>query len=160
MEEKDLISDRDPTLLAKPKRDFNGDYQDAIVDLEGNNATKDNDTHISEPDGNDSASSFHNHGQLRLPTGALVPNCCAICLGDYEVNDQVVWSSNSAHQEESNRCPHAFHQECILDWLIRMQPATPCPCCRLEFTDWEEMRRARKIVWTAENAFNLQTIRF
>jgi hypothetical protein len=76
-------------------------------------------------------------------------------LGEYEVDDQVVWSSNP-----ENVCPHAFHQECIVDWLIKMQPATPCPCCRQEFTDWEEIRKEKKIIWAEGDAFNLQSIRF
>ena len=96
-------------------------------------------------------SDVNNNGHLKLSTEALVPNCCAICLSDYEVGDQVVWSSNQ-------ECPHAFHQECILDWLIKMQPATPCPCCRQEFADFQEMAKQRKIVWTGEFAFNLGVI--
>lgn len=101
-----------------------------------------------------SVSSLNNNEQLKLPTQALVPNCCAICLGDYDVGDQVVWSSNQ-------ECPHAFHQECILDWLIKMQPATPCPCCRQEFTDWQQVARERKIVWSGDaGAFNIQNVRF
>lgn len=100
-----------------------------------------------------SMTSLNHAGQLRLPTRALVPNCCAICLGDYDVGDQVVWSSNQ-------ECPHAFHQECIIDWLIKMQPATPCPCCRQEFTDWQEIAKARKIKWTADNALDIGRISF
>ena len=56
-----------------------------------------------------------------------VPNNCAICLSSYEIGDKVVWSSNET-------CHHAFHEDCILEWLIKMQEGTPCPCCRQEFT--------------------------
>ena len=45
-----------------------------------------------------------NKGCLKLPHQEQpVPNCCAVCLGSYDVGDKVVWSSNP-------RCSHAFHQ--------------------------------------------------
>jgi Ring finger domain len=97
-----------------------------------------------------------NKGTLRLPVMSQrpsVPNCCAICLGSYEVGDQVIWSSNP-------ECSHAFHSECILEWLIKMQPETPCPCCRQEFTDLETIRKEAKILWTGAAAFDTSAIRF
>eukprot|EP00934_Nitzschia_sp_Nitz4_P006711 Nitzschia sp. Nitz4//scaffold278_size24532//3619//4385//NITZ4_008372-RA/size24532-snap-gene-0.44-mRNA-1//1//CDS//3329545366//6701//frame0 len=91
-------------------------------------------------------------GQLRLSNGTLVPNCCAICLGAYHVGEKVVWSSNS-------ECNHAFHERCILDWLIKMQPSTPsCPCCRQAFTDLP-VQKEKKITWSGD-AFNLGAVRF
>jgi hypothetical protein len=97
--------------------------------------------------------SFSNNGFLQLPgtgnnnnhedtrnTGEdkQVPNCCAICLSDYSVGDTIIWSSNP-------QCQHAFHDECILEWLIKKRPASSCPCCREEFTDLlEEGGRERK----------------
>eukprot|EP00542_Grammatophora_oceanica_P020121 CAMPEP_0194030434 /NCGR_PEP_ID=MMETSP0009_2-20130614/3922_1 /TAXON_ID=210454 /ORGANISM="Grammatophora oceanica, Strain CCMP 410" /LENGTH=359 /DNA_ID=CAMNT_0038670381 /DNA_START=245 /DNA_END=1324 /DNA_ORIENTATION=- len=51
------------------------------------------------------------------------PTTCDICLMDYEVGEQVAWSPNDA-------CPHAFHTECITDWLLR-NPT--CPLCRNEY---------------------------
>ena len=71
------------------------------------------------------------------PTLCLVPNCCAICLEPYCVGEAVVWSCNPD-------CPHAFHQECILDYLVpkqhrqdeqRAKMVAPCPCCRREFLE-------------------------
>jgi len=57
-----------------------------------------------------------------------IPNECAICLCGYEKGDTVVTSCNS-------ECPHAFHQECIVEWLVKMQDGTPCPCCRRQFVE-------------------------
>jgi hypothetical protein len=45
---------------------------------------------------------------------------CDICLGDYEAGDVVAWSTNV-------KCKHAFHVDCITDWLLR-RPS--CPSCR------------------------------
>lgn len=77
--------------------------------------------------------------KLRLASGKkrTVPNCCAVCLCPYEEGETVVWSSNRA-------CKHAFHEECVVEWLIKMQDGTPCPCCRQEFTDVDQYKMMRK----------------
>ena len=84
--------------------------------------------------------------------GPMVPNCCAVCLGEYDMGDTVVWSCNP-------ECKHAFHLDCIMEWLLKIEDGgTPCPCCRQEFTDWETDRQERKIKWAAGNAFDLSSI--
>jgi hypothetical protein len=60
--------------------------------------------------------------------GRKVANCCAICLCEYEINENIVWSNNKA-------CKHAFHDCCILEYLQNKQKEFPCPCCRLPFSD-------------------------
>ncbi len=60
-----------------------------------------------------------------------IPNQCAICLCDYEEGDTIVTSCDRS-------CPHAFHRECIVEWLVRMQEGTPCPCCRRTFVELDE----------------------
>lgn len=57
-----------------------------------------------------------------------VPNECAICLTGYEKGETIVTSCNAD-------CPHAFHQECIVEWLVKMQDGAPCPCCRRTFVE-------------------------
>ena len=85
-------------------------------------------------DGNDNVDDaldeFEAEGYLTLPCHQKAPNCCAVCLSSYSAGDTVIWSSNKA-------CKHAFHEDCILDWLTKIQKGTPCPCCRQEFTDLE-----------------------
>ncbi|GAX13900.1 hypothetical protein FisN_5Lh200 [Fistulifera solaris] len=56
----------------------------------------------------------------------LVPGVCAICLCDYEVGTDVVWSSNAS-------CEHVFHAECIEAWLMKQREGPLCPCCRRDF---------------------------
>ena len=64
----------------------------------------------------------------------MIPNNCVICLEAYNPGETVVWSVNP-------RCLHAFHEECILNWLVVKQEPS-CPCCRCNFltpgTDGEQ----------------------
>jgi hypothetical protein len=46
-----------------------------------------------------------------------VDTVCSICLEHYKILDTVCWSSNRA-------CCHVFHQNCILDWLMSIYPAS------------------------------------
>lgn len=97
-------------------------------------------------------------GYLIIPTAAAtiastrqVPNCCAICLSPYEVGETVVWSCN-------RHCKHAFHQDCMLDWLTKMFDGTPCPCCRQDFTDMATYQKPRTVKWDPTHAFNPNVI--
>mmetsp|Transcript_10606 Transcript_10606/g.19337 ORF Transcript_10606/g.19337 Transcript_10606/m.19337 type:complete len:251 (+) Transcript_10606:591-1343(+) len=104
--------------------------------------------------GDQSLASQNASGSLLLTCGRSIPNCCAVCLSSYEVDDNVVWSCNPM-------CQHAFHQECVLEWLIKMQDGTPCPCCRQEFTDLESQEETPKDVeGSSVRSFNLAAVSF
>ena len=93
-------------------------------------------------------------GYLMLPGMHQVPNCCAICLCPYEVAETVIWSNNRA-------CKHAFHEECISEWLLKLHEGTSCPCCRQEFLPIMSSGVApqRPVSW-APGAFDTSAISF
>lgn len=78
-------------------------------------------------------------GSLTIPRSnhSTVPNCCVVCLEEYQTGERVVWS----HQ-----CEHAFHRECIVKYFDKIQRKvadTPCPCCRATYTDLTVEIRAK-----------------
>mmetsp|Transcript_18404 Transcript_18404/g.42635 ORF Transcript_18404/g.42635 Transcript_18404/m.42635 type:complete len:138 (+) Transcript_18404:601-1014(+) len=103
------------------------------------------------------ASEASGAGLLVLPqnredgTRRRVPNCCAVCLGPYSPGDSVVWSSNP-------ECQHAFHEDCVTDWLVKMQGDHPCPCCRQTFVETPVTKKEKKISWEAGRSMNLNAI--
>lgn len=72
-----------------------------------------------------------------------VPGVCAICLCPYEAGDQVTYSQSISEDQDgeagpnsaqTSTCTHAFHKECIVQWLAKKNEARPeCPCCRRPF---------------------------
>lgn len=51
------------------------------------------------------------------------PKSCPICLGAYEVGDEIAWSKNE-------QCYHVYHLDCILGWLMER---SECPMCRRDY---------------------------
>ncbi|KAG7340532.1 ring finger domain containing protein [Nitzschia inconspicua] len=60
---------------------------------------------------------------------------CALCIDDYEAGDQVVWSDLE--------CPHAFHKECIMQWLSKGKKR--CPICRNWFVPGARIEDQKKL---------------
>jgi hypothetical protein len=55
--------------------------------------------------------------------GAIERERCAICLVEYQDGDEISWSHNSS-------CGHAFHRDCIIEWLLAKDE---CPYCRRNY---------------------------
>jgi hypothetical protein len=55
-------------------------------------------------------------------------NECPICMECFQVDETVSWSPNA-------NCVHAFHHQCIKEWLLRHGK---CPCCREVFLPIDE----------------------
>lgn len=56
---------------------------------------------------------------------------CPICLDVYKVGDDVCFSRNV-------ECPHEFHLDCMLDWLMMVSSEErecrdDCPLCRVDY---------------------------
>jgi len=100
--------------------------------------------------------------QTKHTTRRTVPIVCAICLGNYEEGDSITCSPlsiipSAEHQNQEDEtqtqtssttttvvtdgslsslscCPHAFHRDCIVQWLSKRNDARPeCPVCRRTF---------------------------
>lgn len=107
----------------------------------------------------DASSRSSMNGCLRLAVTTndgfdrTVPNCCAVCLESYDVGDHVVWSTNKS-------CHHAFHEECVTDWLVKMQGDHPCPCCRQVFIDTvgEKKTKKKTVNWAPGPSMDLSAI--
>ena len=81
-------------------------------------------------------------------THRCVDICCSICLGEYEVGDHVVYSSQM-------ECQHVFHEECIMQWLCKGKKR--CPICRNWFVPGisiAEQKEAAVAIALVEEAIN------
>jgi len=53
------------------------------------------------------------------------PRTCPICLESYKEGDEICWSKNE-------KCPHAFHLDCMTEWLMENDD---CPMCRESYLE-------------------------
>jgi len=51
------------------------------------------------------------------------PRSCPICCENYQKGDEIAWSKNED-------CHHAYHVDCILEWLMEHED---CPMCREKY---------------------------
>ena len=81
-----------------------------------------NSTHVDEEEGHQSSIiSKQNTTNDEQEMEAASP----ICLEVYKVGDDVCFSRNA-------ECPHEFHLDCMLDWLMR-KCHDGCPLCRVDY---------------------------
>ncbi len=67
--------------------------------------------------------SIVNNKKNQSDSSLFSPESCSICYESYKKGDDVAWSKNQ------NRL-HAFHVDCILEWLMENDD---CPICRDNF---------------------------
>lgn len=60
------------------------------------------------------------------------PSTCPICIESFKKGEEIAWSFNE-------KCHHAFHLECISDWLMSHDE---CPMCRLDFLNIDASEEA------------------
>jgi hypothetical protein len=97
-----------------------------LLKLDATNATKCDEKPI--PDNDDSTTRVEKPGFLRQKTNLVLSDgdldmSCPICLGEFKEGDTICWSHNPS-------CTHAFHMDCIEEWLIQHDR---CPCCRNDY---------------------------
>lgn len=117
-----------PTLV---EEDTSTDHEGHFDVEEGRHAKEEKESHEgpeSRADGSQSdlqASTVFQtiSTSIRSLTEPSQPTSCDICLAEYEVDEEVSWSPNED-------CTHAFHKECITDWLMTH---STCPCCRRNY---------------------------
>lgn len=94
-----------------------------------------------QPDNETSMNKTHKQSRRQVPI------FCSICLSEFDLHQQISWSSNTA-------CTHVFHSDCMIQWLVALgrkhstmkrftlNPTErqllghyelQCPCCRQEF---------------------------
>mmetsp|Transcript_9958 Transcript_9958/g.18698 ORF Transcript_9958/g.18698 Transcript_9958/m.18698 type:complete len:276 (-) Transcript_9958:70-897(-) len=59
------------------------------------------------------------------------PKSCSICMSRYKEGDEICWSRNE-------KCYHAFHLTCMLEWLLKHND---CPLCRRNYLRTDEPSR-------------------
>eukprot|EP00537_Pseudo-nitzschia_pungens_P007140 CAMPEP_0172362200 /NCGR_PEP_ID=MMETSP1060-20121228/5863_1 /TAXON_ID=37318 /ORGANISM="Pseudo-nitzschia pungens, Strain cf. cingulata" /LENGTH=411 /DNA_ID=CAMNT_0013084649 /DNA_START=70 /DNA_END=1305 /DNA_ORIENTATION=- len=123
---KDSLADNEPVDEAtievengnhQTLKDEDDEFMDSDAEEIGENSRKRKDCNCISCDEEDENAALY----LKLPTkGRLVDGTCALCIEEYDVGDDVVWSDL--------QCSHAFHKECLMQWLSKGKKR--CPVCR------------------------------
>jgi hypothetical protein len=103
-------------------------------DIDEDSATNTNSTALPEDDAADAAVYDHDFSDYQHR------NDCHICMEEFQVGDKVSWSA-------SDSCNHAYHFQCIKEWLLKKKD---CPYCRQTmlpvddtFTDIAQLAEAK-----------------
>lgn len=88
---------------------------------------EDDDQQLSLPSSSSSSTSEEDSTASGPSSGGsgVGETCCGICLEDFTVGDRVAHAPHSI-------CPHLFHEDCIVSWLVSRKGAS-CPFCRQPF---------------------------
>jgi len=100
------------------------DVEEGVIPLEKVESCKSTDRSLSD------TVSYFSYEDVSITSDDC--EMCSICLCAYDEGDVRIFSK---------RCPHAFHKECILEWLVKSQQ---CPCCRIDMVTKEEMYEISK----------------
>ncbi|XP_010523766.1 PREDICTED: E3 ubiquitin-protein ligase RHA1B [Tarenaya hassleriana] len=76
--------------------------------------------------------------------GGDVPESCAVCLYEFESEEEIRWLSN---------CRHIFHRTCLDRWLDHDQKT--CPLCRTPFVPDEMQDEFNQRLWAASGVPDL-----
>ena len=77
----------------------------------------------------DTSSNISYYSYEEMSIASEESEICAICLTPYYEGDIRIFSK---------RCPHAFHKDCLFEWLVKGHDE--CPCCRIEMVTKSEVK--------------------
>lgn len=77
----------------------------------------------------DTSSNISYYSYEEVSIASEESDMCAICLCPYYEGDIRIFSK---------RCPHAFHKDCLFEWLVKGHDE--CPCCRIEMVTKAEVK--------------------
>lgn len=77
----------------------------------------------------DTSSNISYYSYEEVSIASEESDMCAICLCPYYEGDVRIFSK---------RCPHAFHKDCLFEWLVKGHDE--CPCCRIEMVTKAEVK--------------------
>lgn len=129
-------------VLAKPDdKEIALPHEKEISGRSGHNITSSNDEENQTDDDSDSRKNNIFVDKLMSWRSNLIPSetaeqgsnlyspkSCSICLEPYAEGDDICWSKNE-------KCSHAYHLNCMIDWLMRNDE---CPLCRENYLEVEE----------------------
>ncbi|KAL3942701.1 MAG: hypothetical protein SGBAC_003146 [Bacillariaceae sp.] len=70
-------------------------------------------------------------------------DCCAICLQGYKLGEEICYQTT-----EQSPCPHRFHRDCLVPWLLKHNV---CPCCRVQYLPLPEPPEPTKEIDSEES---------
>ena len=121
-EADDDSTDQNNTMVETSNGDDSGNHD---IDVESPRQTLKNDIYEQQ----ETLRSIRELGnitvsQRQISSSSLYsPKTCQICIEKYKSGDDIAWSKNED-------CFHAYHLECIEDWLMSNDD---CPMCRRNY---------------------------